>query len=564
MKNVRGILLFALMLAGGAMKAQLPPGILDLSYGPAGGGWTVAGFPPAIGSKADAVVLQPDGKAIVGGWSTFPTPPEMYTSLARFDTNGILDPSFGTGGMVTINLAPSTTAVWPEQITALAFDTFDQSILAAGRVFRTATLTDIFVCRFDKHGYLVPTFGNNQGCRIIDVNSEDNYPSGVALDAKRRIVICATTVPTGIRIPILLRLMPDGGNDASFGIGGYVGFADCFDCESKGVAVQPDQMIVTAGDGLDTSAAFDAGKRDPFVIRVTESGVRDAGFAKNGLFLADVVSGEETVEGMGLYTDGRIMLIGTALTQSPAPVVTDYIDLLVVRLRTDGWLDPACGSIGPLLGARVFPIGPDSSLTPPLGNADVGLGMIVDPKNYTVVGGYNGGYAIMAAIDPDCELETGFGPYGSGATYLRYNMHDVEFTSVGIDSTVFPYRLIAAGKAQTAAGMYAMTAARFGGYPHTFSGIFEPARLRVALETYPNPCNDSDFYVMLNAPENLLARFELYDMAGRVVGGWGPVAISEGPQSIRFVLPPRLPAGVYSLNLIAAEGFGSVLLIKGW
>ncbi len=565
MKNIRGIIFFAMMWTGaGVVKAQVPPGILDLTYGPAGDGWTLAAFTSADGAKADAMLVQPDGKAVVGGWSVFSSPSaEMYSSLARFDSNGVLDPSFGTGGMITLNLAPSTTAVWPEQITALTFDTFDQSIVAAGRVFRTATLTDIFVCRFDKHGNLVPTFGNNQGCRIMDINSEDNYPSGVVLDATRRIVISGTTVPTGIRIPILLRLMPDGGNDASFGIGGYVGFADCFDCESKGVAVQPDQMIVTAGDGLDTSTVFDAGKRDPFAIRVTETGVRDVGFAKNGLFLADVVSGEEIIEGLGLYTDGRIMLIGSALTVPPAPVITDYLDLLFVRLRTDGWLDPTCGPAGPLLGVRVFPVGPNPSLTPPLGNADGGVGIIVDPKNYTIVSGYNGGYAIMAAIDPDCELETGFGLH-SGTTYLRYNTHDAGFTSIGIDSTVFPYRLIAAGQAQTAGGMYFMTAARFGGYPHTFSGIFEPARLKVTLETYPSPCNGSDFYVMLNAPENLLARFELYDMAGRAVTAWGPVQISAGPQNIRFALPALLPAGVYSLNLIAPQGFGSVLLIRGF
>ncbi len=71
MKNIKIMLLFVVMASGaGFLKGQVPPGILDLSYGPASNGWTVAAFPPAIGAKADAVVMQPDGKAVVGGWGS--------------------------------------------------------------------------------------------------------------------------------------------------------------------------------------------------------------------------------------------------------------------------------------------------------------------------------------------------------------------------------------------------------------------------------------------------------------------------------------------------------------
>src|SRR5262249_32771772 len=54
------------------------------------------------GSRAQAVAIQPDGRIVVAGFSEVDLPlPHTDFALARYNGNGTLDSSFGTGGKVT-------------------------------------------------------------------------------------------------------------------------------------------------------------------------------------------------------------------------------------------------------------------------------------------------------------------------------------------------------------------------------------------------------------------------------------------------------------------------------
>src|SRR5215471_18566950 len=72
-------------------------GSLDTTFGTGGTVTTAIGS----GSAANALVLQPDGKIVAVGGSS-----EDF-ALARYNPNGSLDTSFGTGGMVTTPIAAS-------------------------------------------------------------------------------------------------------------------------------------------------------------------------------------------------------------------------------------------------------------------------------------------------------------------------------------------------------------------------------------------------------------------------------------------------------------------------
>jgi uncharacterized delta-60 repeat protein len=74
-------------------------GMLDPGFGD--GGQVRTRF--SSGAAAHAVVVQPDGKIVVGGNSG------GDFALARYTTDGILDTGFGHGGIVTTPLGPA----WP-------------------------------------------------------------------------------------------------------------------------------------------------------------------------------------------------------------------------------------------------------------------------------------------------------------------------------------------------------------------------------------------------------------------------------------------------------------------
>jgi uncharacterized delta-60 repeat protein len=70
-------------------------GALDLTFGTGGKVTT----PVGSGNMANSVAIQTDGKLVVAGYSYNGTNYDF--ALVRYTTNGALDLTFGTGGIVT-------------------------------------------------------------------------------------------------------------------------------------------------------------------------------------------------------------------------------------------------------------------------------------------------------------------------------------------------------------------------------------------------------------------------------------------------------------------------------
>lgn len=100
------------------------PGDLDPTFGT--GGLVTTDF-AGDSEGALALVIQADSKVVVAGWSS--TGPTIDFALARYNTDGSLDTSFGTGGLVTTDVAPDAY----DQAFALAIQD-DGKIIAAGFV----------------------------------------------------------------------------------------------------------------------------------------------------------------------------------------------------------------------------------------------------------------------------------------------------------------------------------------------------------------------------------------------------------------------------------------------
>ncbi len=114
--------LLALLVVFAVASAQAAPGDLDTSFGT--GGKVVTDF-GAGGDYAAAVAIQPNGKIVAGGDAQIGT--TLGFALARYNANGSLDSSFGTGGKVTTGFGGSQGA-WIDGIALQK----DGKIVAAG------------------------------------------------------------------------------------------------------------------------------------------------------------------------------------------------------------------------------------------------------------------------------------------------------------------------------------------------------------------------------------------------------------------------------------------------
>jgi uncharacterized delta-60 repeat protein len=126
------------------------PGSLDLSFGT--GGIVTTDF----GSSADlgnSVAIQTDGKLVVAGYSIIGTNDEF--ALVRYTTNGALDLTFGTGGIVTTDFGG-----FDDQGQSVAIQT-DGKLVVAG--FSDNGDTRYFaLVRYTIDGALDITFGQEE------------------------------------------------------------------------------------------------------------------------------------------------------------------------------------------------------------------------------------------------------------------------------------------------------------------------------------------------------------------------------------------------------------------
>lgn len=127
---------------GSGSSALAAPGDLDPSFG--SGGQVIADF----GSIANGVALQPDGKLVVAGRST-----GAGFAVARYLSGGTLDPSFGSGGEVTTVFGVFDVAF------GVAIQS-DGKIVAVGETALDGYCCQFALARYNTDGSLDTSFGD--------------------------------------------------------------------------------------------------------------------------------------------------------------------------------------------------------------------------------------------------------------------------------------------------------------------------------------------------------------------------------------------------------------------
>jgi uncharacterized delta-60 repeat protein len=225
-------------------------GSLDTAFG--SGGKVTTAF-SEFSDFALAVALQPDGKIVAAG-NTQPQASDgasVVFAVARYNTNGTLDATFGTGGKVTTAFfgfgdKASAVAVQP-----------DGMIVAAG-FSETSTGFDLAVARYNTNGSLDATFGDG-GKVTTAFFGTGGQANAIALQPDAKIVAAGYAVPqNGIgSVFALARYNTNGSLDTTFGTGGTVTTNFFGNDKAFAVALPPDGTIVVTGYTQTENASFE-------------------------------------------------------------------------------------------------------------------------------------------------------------------------------------------------------------------------------------------------------------------------------------------------------------------
>jgi uncharacterized delta-60 repeat protein len=269
------------------------PAGLDLSFGGTGRVSTPVGGD----GEGEAVVIQPGGDIVTAGWRS--TAGGNDFALTRHDPTGQLDHGFGTDGIVTTDLGGPNDQAFDAALLP------DGGIVVAGRTDAAGILKTAFgVVRYRADGAPDPGFGTS-GIVELGFFGKGAGANAVAVQPDGKILVAGFAFDaSGIDSDFaLVRLEPDGTLDPGFGTGGIVttNLGTAAD-DARAVVVQPDGRIVVAGSA----------DEDIALVRYLPDGTLDSSFGHGGSTITNLGS-DDVANGVALTPAGEILIAGYTL-----------------------------------------------------------------------------------------------------------------------------------------------------------------------------------------------------------------------------------------------------------
>ena len=391
----------------GTPNVQAADGDLDTSFGSPNGFVTA----PADTHFTD-VAIQPDGKIVAAGAKMNFTDLLEIPIVARFNTDGTPDSTFGSGGIAE-----------PQVDTGSSTSLSDIALQPDGRIVVGGTTDlDLYVARLEATGAVDTAFGDG-GFQEIDFTSSDILRGGVAIDPGGNIVVAGSSSLTYT----LARLTSSGALDSTFGTGGKVTTPNG---ASAGVAVLADGRIMVAGESFE-------------LLRFTTSGVLDTTFGGGDGRAGAGAPLLSQCHGMAVQLDGRTILVGGIFNSGMALVEA------LVRFDFNGTLDPGFGTGGRVTAAPIPP-----------GHRALDVALQSDGRVVTCgVIGEGPTTGLLSRYQPDGTPDSSFGTAGRVVTGLPGNTLSYAGIAIQNDGKIVVAGVIDSSSSSTVMGVVM----RFGG-----------------------------------------------------------------------------------------------------
>ena len=344
---------------------------------------TVQVDPSTGGDQTWSIILQPDGKIIVGGESFqtaigYPGSPgdESYGTrgsftAVRLNNDGSLDNSFGQAGiaLVPASLDPEDKAYYVMAVQA------DGKVLSA-----QPGLGGLKVERFNLDGTLDTTFGKG-GAAALDVPISTD---GMAIYAKADGSVYVSA--RGTSQAVVFKLDSSGTPAENFGVDGTLVLNPTGHYGTGNIAtvVQPDGSVLL-GSWLYVGSDGPHDPGDPVyaVQRLAADGNLDTAFGVDGVVYFDAALGLDYRAAITVQADGKIIIAGES---------SDNTAFNVLRLNADGSFDTSFSEDGKL------------TIQVPQGEKNYAHSAIVQPDGKILIAG-----DVITRLNADGSLDTTFG-----------------------------------------------------------------------------------------------------------------------------------------------------------
>ncbi|MFN0140830.1 MAG: delta-60 repeat domain-containing protein [Pyrinomonadaceae bacterium] len=375
-------------------------GAIDTSFDNDGVATTNIG---ATQSWAPAVAIQADGKIVaaavlhIGLTSDF--------SVVRYDENGSLDNSFGSGGVVTTPILSDD-----DRITSVAVQA-DGKVVAAGSS-GNGNGHEFALVRYNPDGSLDTSF-DGDGKVTTQALSSSSVANAVAIQTDGKIVAVGGSFASSSYDFALVRYNTDASLDSSFGIGGKVAtqISTGFD-NASAIAIQSDGKLVVAGYSS-------RGLYNDFALaRYNTDGSLDTTFDGDGTVTTPVLNTSDQAYAVAIQSDSKIIAVGAAYNGLSSD------DFALVRYNTDGSLDTSFDG--------------DGKVTTHFFGDDHARGVAVQTDGKIVVAGNSNGNDLgdnftLARYNPDGSLDSLYGTNGK-VTFNFFQSSTSSIRGMALDS----------------------------------------------------------------------------------------------------------------------------------
>jgi uncharacterized delta-60 repeat protein len=249
-------------------------------------------------AEANAVAVLPNKDIVVAGFAANASTGLDY-ALVRYTDAGKLDPSFGTGGIVTTDFFGSD-----DEISGIAVQPNGKLVVAG---LTSNGTTQFSVALYNFNGTLDQSFGVSGVQFTAFETNPDDHAAAVRLGSGGRIIVAGTAsknVSGATTKMAVARYTSSGALDTSFSTDGKVTTSIGSGVIAYGMGIEPAGGIVIAGTVGTQPPDFDMA-----VVRYTPAGALDSGFGTGGVVRTDL-GDDERAYGMRIQSNGRIVVAG--------------------------------------------------------------------------------------------------------------------------------------------------------------------------------------------------------------------------------------------------------------
>ena len=370
-------------------------GLADATFG-GGDGELTTNFPARVPLAGTAMTRDDQGRLYVAGYRGDATNRADAYTVVRYNPDGSLDTSFGSGGVAS---PPDDIVGFYYGIPAEVLVTPDKKVVVVGWASRDPAAPynggAFGIVRYTENGVPDATFGQNGVVRTPPPQNDEAVAVAAAPGGK---IVVVGTAHTGSS-PVA-RYNPDGSLDSTFGDGGFIAAPQ--GTAYYDVVVQDDGKVVAVGSRYD---GFEEGYT-AVVGRYNPDGTPDATFDGDGVVVLPPLPappsdpGNAGMYAVALLPGGKILVGG----------YQESADFTVLRLNADGSLDETFGDGGRVVTEFSGPIGTFAS--------NVRFLRVNPDGSFFAAGTAGSSIGVdrfaVAAYNADGSPLTGFGEGGSG------------------------------------------------------------------------------------------------------------------------------------------------------